>query len=436
MNLRCFLSTALMAFAFFFGAGNLIFPPFAGMQAGTDYGMAYVGYALIDVGLPLLSVLAITIAGRASFLTVDLPKKLGTCFWIVIYIILGPLVATPRTGVVPFDIGIAPFVQITSHWPVLLFTFIFFSLTLWMVLRPGKLAQIIGGVLTPVLLFFLLGMLVFMMFIPNTEVGQPMATYAKSPFGQGLLQGYLTLDAIAGLAFGTIIINTVRSFNMANEREVVRMTLLASLLASILLAVVYLGLFYMGAISQKIASHATNGGQILALFVDKNFGIPGRILLAVIIYLACLTTSVGLLTACAEFFHFLYKKISYKNWAIMLCVISFGIANVGLDGIIAISTPIVIALYPLTIVVIFAAILRKHITIDHRAMLLTCIVTAVFSFSGALHSIYPFSGGNLLLEMPLFNQGLSWLLPGSLVFILGAIMSNITKWGTCSIKAE
>ncbi|MCY4178081.1 MAG: branched-chain amino acid transport system II carrier protein [Endozoicomonadaceae bacterium] len=434
MNLRCFLATAFVAFAFFFGAGNLIFPPFAGIQSGTNYISAYIGYILIDVGLAILAIVSITIAKRASFLTVDLPKKPATCFWIAIYTILGPLVGTPRTAVVPYDIGFTSFVQTTSHWPLLLFTVLFFAATLWMVLFPGKLGKIIGEVLTPVLLLCLLVMFIFMLFIPGTKVGTPAGDYIHNPFGQGLLQGYLTLDTVAGLAFGAVIVNTVRSFNITCEQHVMRITIFASLLAGILLAGVYFGLFYMGAISQGIASHATNGGQVLALFVNKYFGLPGQIVLAVIILLACLTTSVGLVTACAEYFHFLYKKISYKSWAVLLTILSFCIANMGLDRIITISIPIVLALYPLTIVVIFAAIVRKYISIDHRFMLAACLVTLFFGFTDVMNTVTPFSKQNLLARMPFFEEGLSWLLPCVIIFILGIIMGNLK--GKRLIKPE
>ena len=427
MSRKAFLIISLMTFAFFFGAGNLIFPPFAGIQTGALFGWAYLGYILVDVGLSLLAIIAVAAVGRASFLTMDLPKWMGVVFWLVIYMIIGPVFGAPRTAVVAYDIGISPFVSgSASELSLFVFTLCFFCIALFLLFSPGRLVNIVGGILTPLLLLFLLVVYCVMFFSPHPNALESIPIHKGSAFGYGMLQGYLTMDTLAALAFGSVIIKAVRERGVADDRQVVRMTIYTSVVAGLLLAVVYLGLFYMGATNPQMADVVTNGGQVLALFVGKHLGVTGQFILALIILLACMTTAVGLITSCAEYFNFLCKSISYRAWVIALCLVSFCIANLGLDRIINLSIPVVVALYPLTIVVIFTSLMRKRLVMDYRFVILTCLVTFAFSVMGAVHHVdHNLFNHSWVTKIPLFAQGLSWLVPSVIMFVVGLVVSNI-----------
>ena len=429
MKLRPFIITALMIFAFFFGAGNLIFPPFAGMQAGTSFGWAYLGYILVDIGLSLMAILGVATVGRAFFLTTDLPKWMSVSFWLAIYLIIGPVFAVPRTSVVAYSISMAPLRealnQSHSHLLLFIFTLFFFLLTLWMVFYPGRIAKIVGGVLTPVLLGFILVLYGVMLHVPHPPITAPVPDYANSAFGKGLLQGYLTMDTLAALAFGAVIINTIRNYGITCNHQLIRFTLSTSILAGFFLAIVYFGLFYLGAISQSLVPDASNGGEILTAFVRTHLGITGELILSVIIILACLTTSVGLVSAGAEYFHFLYKRITYHQWAVVLSVLSMAIANLGLDRIIALSVPVVIALYPLAIIVIVTALLRKLLLVNHQVVVFSILVTFCFSLLDAIQSVNQMFNGSWLMRIPFFTDGLGWFIPGMSLFCIGMLITNI-----------
>ncbi len=426
MSARGFVTVAFMTFAFFFGAGNLIFPPFSGSQTGHAYGLAYTGYILVDIGLSILAIIAVSIAGRASFLTVDLPKWMGLVFWLAIYLIIGPIFAIPRVSVVSYDIGISPFLNGSSSPLLFVFTALFFTVSLVLVFFPGRLVNIIGGVLTPLLLLFLIVLYVVMMVTPHAAISSTPPISEHKAFGYGLLQGYLTMDALAALAFGAIIIKSVHNFGVKSHDKALKMTVYTSILAGILLALVYFGLFYMGAINSNMAGSVSNGGQILTSFVKMHLGVTGQVILSLIIILACLTTAVGLIAACAEYFNFLYKAIPYRVWAFLLTLISLFLANLGLNNIISLSVPVVVSLYPVAIIVVFAALVRKFIHINHNFVVVNIIIAFALGVLDAIHSVSPsLFAHTWLINLPFFDEGVTWLVPCTIVFVLNMIITNI-----------
>ena len=345
------LALGFMTFALFLGAGNIIFPPSAGMAAGEFIWRAALGFLLTGVGLPLLTVVALArVGGGMDRLTAPLGKFAGTVLAVAVYLAIGPLFATPRTAVVSFEMGIAPFSG-NSGMPLFIYTLVFFAAMLFLVLNPGQLVNRIGKFITPVLLAALLVLGGAAIFAPAGEVGAVNESYRGAPLIKGFLEGYLTMDTLGALVFGIVIATAIRDRGVTEPALVTRYSMIAGVIAAIGLSLVYLALFYLGATSQGIAGGAENGVQILTTYVQHTFGTPGSLLLAVVITLACLTTAVGLTTACGEFFSALLP-VSYRSVVIVFALFSLLVANQGLTQLISVSVPVLVGLYPLAIVLV------------------------------------------------------------------------------------
>lgn len=263
------------------------------MAAGEFIWRAALGFLLTGVGLPLLTVVALArVGGRMDRLTAPLGKFAGTVLAVAVYLAIGPLFATPRTAVVSFEMGIAPFSG-NSGMPLFIYTLVFFAAMLFLVLNPGQLVNRIGKFITPVLLAALLVLGGAAIFAPAGEVGAVNESYRGAPLIKGFLEGYLTMDTLGALVFGIVIATAIRDRGVTEPALVTRYSMIAGVIAAIGLSLVYLALFYLGATSQGIAGGAENGVQILTTYVQHTFGTPGSLLLAVVITLACLTTAVG-----------------------------------------------------------------------------------------------------------------------------------------------
>lgn len=377
------LALGFMTFALFLGAGNIIFPPSAGMAAGEHVWSAAFGFLLTGVGLPLLTVVALArVGGGIGRLTQPIGRRAGVAFAIAVYLAIGPLFATPRTAVVSFEMGVAPFTG-DGGAPLLVYTVAYFSVVLFLVLNPGRLVDRVGKVITPVLLSALLVLGGAAIFAPAGEIGRSSGEYQSAPLVQGFLQGYLTMDTLGALVFGIVIATAIRDRGISDSRLVTRYSMIAGVIAATGLSLVYLALFYLGATSQGIAGDAQNGVQILTAYVQQTFGVSGSLLLAVVITLACLTTAVGLITACGEFFSDLLP-VSYKTVVIVFSLFSLLVANQGLTQLISLSVPVLVGLYPLAIVLIALSLFDRLWVSAPRVFVPVMIVALLFGIVDGL----------------------------------------------------
>jgi LIVCS family branched-chain amino acid:cation transporter len=414
------LALGFMTFALFLGAGNIIFPPSAGMAAGENIGLAALGFLLTGVGLPLLTIVALArVGGGMDRLTAPLGKHAGMLFAVAVYLAIGPLFATPRTAVVSFEMGVAPFTG-NSSTALLLYTLAYFAAVLFLSLNPGQLVDRIGKFITPVLLAALLVLGGAALLMPAGEIGQTSADYQDTPFVQGFLQGYLTMDTLGALVFGIVIATAIRDHGVTDSKLVTRYSVIAGLIAAVGLSLVYLALFYLGATSQGIAGEAQNGVQILTAYVQHTFGTPGSLLLAVVITLACLTTAVGLLTACGEFFSGLLG-VSYRIVVLVFGLFSLVVANQGLTQLISFSIPVLVGLYPLAIVLVALSLLGGFWRSSARVFRPVMAVALVF---GVVDGIAAAGGSELIPSffsaLPMADQSLGWLIPVLLTLALAA----------------
>lgn len=439
LSFKSYAVVGMMLFALFFGAGNLIFPAQLGQYAGTAVWVAILGFLITGVGLPLLGILAIGYS-KSNDLQ-DLSSRVhpiyGLLFTSLLYLTIGPFFALPRTGAVAYEVGIAPFVSDGSMAAFLMiFSLAFFAVALFISLNPSKIVDSVGKFLSPAILVTLAVLLVAAFFAPMGEAGAPQAGYLDNAFMTGFLEGYNTMDALASLVFGIIVIAAIRKMGVNSPKGVLNATLKSGLVAAALLAVVYAGIAVLGATSTSTLGLLDTGGPVLSGASAHYFGTFGALLIAVIITLACLTTAIGLIVANAEYFHKLMPKVSYKVFVVIFSVFALVVTNAGLANIITFSIPVLMFLYPLAIVLIllaFTSPLFKH----SRAVYATTITVTFFiavidglkTLTGTLEVANP-AWLQAVIDtystiLPLYNEGLGWLLPAiATIIITGIIVPN------------
>ncbi|WP_314595220.1 branched-chain amino acid transport system II carrier protein [uncultured Selenomonas sp.] len=424
------LTLGFMMFSVFFGAGNLIFPPALGQAAGTNTLPAMLGFMTTGVGLPLLGIMAIALAGGEY---VQLLKRrtfpwFATALLIILYLIIGPLFAMPRTGAVSFEIGIRPFVGAGDvTLPQAVYTALFFGASYYLSLNPNKLIDRVGKMLTPALLVVLVILFLRTFWSPMGAVLDPTGVYLESPYAQGFQDGYQTMDLLATIAIGALVVNAVRYRGVTDTRTIGKACLTAGLITVFLMACVYGSLAYLGATSVTALGHSENGGQLLAEAVRIFFGAAGNVLLALIIILACITTCCGITSSAAMFFHKLFKKkVSYERLLLFSTIFSFGASNIGLTQIIALAVPFLVAIYPLVIVFVILSLFDRFIGWRKSIYQGAVLVTFAFSLTDAMHAAG--FGSAALYEMlaahvPFYGVMMGWVCPAVAGAVLGFIIS-------------
>ncbi|WP_226036228.1 branched-chain amino acid transport system II carrier protein [Aquibacillus saliphilus] len=414
-------------FALFFGAGNLIYPPTLGIEAGTSYWIALGGFILTGVGLPIIAVAAIAlISNKTTELGTQVHPLFAIGFSSLIYLAIGPFFGIPRAANVAYEMSIIPLFSepLNQSFLLFLFTVIFFIVVYWLSLNPKKLVDRIGQWLTPALLIAIAALSVGSLLILDSNVQAPNEKYQDNPFFTGFLEGYLTMDAIAALAFGIIVITAFREFGITNRREMVIFTIKAGCVAGLGLALVYGSIGWIGA---KMATSGTfeNGGQILSSAAELTFGYYGNILLGIIVALACLTTSIGLTVACGQYFTKI-TKISYRWIVTLVTIVSFLIANLGLNQIIAISVPVLVAIYPIAIVLILLTLIPRLVGTSKRIYRYSVMLTAIISIYEGLNAfgIYITGVQPIIESLPLFSIGLGWLIPAIIGGLIGWLVDK------------
>lgn len=398
-----------MLFAFFLGAGNIIFPPLAGQLAGDHLMPAMFGFLLTAVGLPLITIVAIAVAGGSwEHLTQDLPKKAAVLMAALIFIIIGPAFAAPRTGLVAYEMAVKPFFLDASQTHLTSFSILFFAVAMIFAWFQGRLIDLIGKVLTPVLFLGLIVLAIAVFIDPQGEMMGAHGEYLTQPLTKGFLEGYNTMDTFASLMFGMLMVDALRSKGITERAATTKYLICAGCIAAAGLAFVYISLFYLGATSSTIAAGADNGGAVLSQYVQALFGPYGQIVLSIIVLLACLTTAIGLISACSDFFSS-KTKLTYKQWVIINGAACALIANVGLSQLISLSVPVLFALYPVAVALVALTFVRSKLPnprVAYRSVLLVSLLFALID--AAKVAGLDVSAFNML---PLFEVGMGWVLP-------------------------
>ncbi|WP_110953428.1 branched-chain amino acid transport system II carrier protein [Anaerosinus massiliensis] len=446
LTLSSYVLIGSMLFGLFFGAGNLIFPVHMGQAAGSNVVPATIGFLVTGIGLPFLGVVAIGISKSDGLF--GLASRVHPVFaysmTVLLYLTIGPFFALPRTGTVSYEIGLAPYIAAEYQmFGLAVFTILFFLIALIFSLKPSKILTWVGKILNPLFLLFL-AFLIGMSFLnPMGTVSgaEIQGMYVAEPFFKGFTEGYNTMDALASLAFGIIVVQTIKDLGVQSPRNIAMGTIKAGIVSVVLMGIIYSCLAYIGATSISQYQASANGGIALAQIAKYYFGSAGSILLAIIVTLACLKTAIGLITACSETFQKIFPGLmEYRAYVILFTIVSCIIANAGLTQIIVLSIPALMFLYPLAIMLIvltFLSPLFQHRQIVYRT---TTVCTLFVSIADAFNAMPNFikeeSGVQIFLNfyqtfLPFFDIGMGWVIPMfvglSIGWIIGIFQKNSAR---------
>ena len=429
-------------FGMFFGAGNLIFPVHLGQMAGSNAVPAIIGFVITAVTIPILAVAAIgnTHSDDLLHLSSKVSGWYGKVFTAALYLTIGPFFAIPRCASVSFTTGLEPIIG-ESHYRLwqLVFTFVFFAFVMYFSLRPGKITTWIGRVINPLFLIFLGILIIVALINPGAPVSEvtPVEGYQSGALFNGIIEGYGTMDAIAGLAFGIVIINVVRDLGVDDDGDVARETLKSGIFTGILMLIIYALTIIMGAQSRGLFEISPNGGIALTQISNHYLGAVGSVILAITITLACLKTAIGLITSCGEMFLKLVPgKLNYRGWAMFFTLFSFIVSNVGLTAIINYAVPVLMLLYPLATVLIIMALFEKAFGKSKYVygwVTLGAFIPAVFDFcktlpegvQTALHIPAMTELGRSIF--PFFDHGLGWVVPALIGLVIGIVLTLVNR---------
>lgn len=431
LNRKQIMLVSFMLFSLFFGAGNLIFPPFLGQNAGSNTMPAIAFFLITAVILPVLGVIVVARFDGLEKLGNKVGKRFSLVFTILIYLSIGPGLGIPRAASLPFEMALAPYLPEEAPLGLflLIFSAVFFTIALWLAMTPNKLVERIGKFLTPTLLTLIVFLFINYLLRGQKVIAQPQPEYASNPYVKGFLEGYLTMDTIAALNFGIVIANAIRSFKVTDKKSIMKYTALSGLFAGMILASVYLMLSTMGMGSSGVFTIQENGAWTLRCIVHQVFGDFGAILLAAIFTLACLTTCVGLITSCSQYFSTLSRHLTYKRCVYLISGFSFLICNQGLNMILSISVPVLDAIYPVSIVLIVLGLCEQWISDNKWIYPSTILVTGIISVVYALENTHILLGSlNTVFHLlPFYSLGLGWVSAALFVSISTIIMSKTIK---------
>lgn len=435
LSISSYLFVGSMLFGMFFGAGNLIFPVHMGQEAGAQLLPATVGFLITAIGLPFLGIVAIGISGSSGLY--DLASRVHPSYakfmTVLLYLTIGPAFALPRTATVSYQVGLAPYISEGSQSTALaLFTLVFFALAITFALRPNKILVWIGKLLNPLFLAFLaiLIAIAFLQPMGHLSTAAVHGDYAGHAFFKGFTEGYNTMDVLASLAFGIIVVRTLHDLGIRTPGGVAWGTVKAGAISVLLMGIIYSCLSTIGTMSVGQFELSANGGVALAQIATFYFGSFGAVLLALIVTLACLKTAIGLITACSETFEELFpNSVSYRVYAWVFTIFSFLIGNLGLTEIITLAVPILMFLYPLAITLVLLAFLSSVFGNCQPIYLSTTIFTLLAALGDAFNampkSVLELDWVQQLLAiyhvLPFFDIGMGWIIPSLVGLTVGCI---------------
>ncbi len=407
-----FIFISLMLFSMFFGAGNLIFPPFLGQNSGTSFVPAIIGFLITAVGSPVLGIVVISRFGPLHKLTDHIHPIFSTVFGITLYLSIGPCLAIPRAASMPYEMAIANYLPsgFSAQTGLFIFSVLFFGFCCVLALNPSELIDALGKIMTPILLLLIFAVFVMGFIKPLSGFAPPREVYQSAPFTKGFMEGYLTMDTLGALNFGVLIANSIRSGGVKNEKSITRYSMGVGILSGAILAVIYLMLGWLGAMASSQFPVGANGAVTLTELVHWFFGPVGPVILAAIFLLACLTTCIGLISCCSEYFSS-FGKLSYKTWVIIISIWSLVVSNFGLTQILSFSVPVLNFLYPIVIVIILLGLFHELYKNNRIIYPLTVAVTAAVSLIAELDKLHIAIPGvtALMQHLPMYDISMGWV---------------------------
>ena len=417
------LVVGMALFAMFLGAGNIIFPPFMGVNTGNLWWLAFIGYALTGTGMPMLGVLALSkVGGDSNNISKRVSIKFAAVLNTLILLFIGPLFAIPRTAATTMELSIQPYLGDVVSPGIIKFVggAIFFIICLSLAISENNVIDRIGAILTPILVVFLLTMIVMSVVKPIGTPGEPART--TNIFYYGFSTGYQTMDGMGSIVMGGSAAFALMRKGYSRE-ETSGMLKYVAMIAGIGLTVVYMGFTWIGASASKMFANAENleHSDLTVQVVKLLGGNFGQALLAGIIFFACVTTATGLIVTASDYFSHLFKdKVSYRMIAIIVTVISYAISTIGVQNIITIAGPVLEVIYPVVIVLIILNLFNEKIRFDYafRGAVFATIAVAIVIGLTFIPSAKE-AAQNILNQIPLGSEGFGYIVPAVVGLIVG-----------------
>ena len=419
-------------FSMLFGAGNLLFPPYLGLISGKEWITSLTGFVLADVGISLLVLAACAkYSGDLDKVLNRAGKNVSKLIGIAAILCIGPLLAIPRTAATTLEMGIVPILGESNILISIISSIIFFGLTLALAIRQSKVVDIIGKILTPTLLIALLILIINGIMNPIADLNSE--AMIENLFQEGVSQGYLTMDALGVAALATVIISSIDDRGYKNSNEKIKLTMKSGLVAGLGLIIVYGGLMYLGAMLSNMDGNPygvnTPQASLMVVLTNILFGYTGKIILCVIVTLACLTTAIGLTSATAKYFSNITNgKLKYKSTVIAICLFSMVVSNFGVDTIIKFSSPILEVVYPVLMVLAAMSLIFGNIKNDNvfKGAALATFIVSLLTVANGLWGIAP-----IMIKLPLASFGFNWIVPAIIGGLIGNFIKTPSKTDTC-----
>lgn len=406
-------------FAAFFGAGNLILPPFLGFQAGPDWWLVAFGFLISATIIPFMALFA---HARLQGTMLDFGNKVSPLFSLVfclcVYVIAISL-PVPRTAAVTHEMAIQPFFDSSS----LVTSCIYFTLVFLFAINRGKVIDLLGKYLTPLIGIILVIIICVGVF---SSAEQVRASTFETPLLSGFFEGYQTYDAIAGLLTGGIIIISlnIKGYTSFENKKVIIAR--SGAIAMLGLLIIYIGLIFVGANYNLQFSSNPTRSELLFEITHLTLGRIGNSFLSILVALSCFTTAVCVIVGTADFFKGLFNQSQrvYILSLLITCFVGIFVGQMDVNYIINIALPALMFIYPLTIVLIFLNVIPQKWA-SKRVYKAVVLVTFLFSIPDFLGFLIKAGWLTYIKNIiPLANKNLTWLLPALAIFI---IMNSLPK---------
>ncbi len=406
-------------FAMFFGAGNLIFPPFLGWFSGKSWVLGFLCFILVDVGLSLITLIVVAMIGKGAIgISEKLGKKVSMLIMILNVICIGPLIAIPRTSATTYEFMIRPIIPSVSLWE---FSAIYFLIVIFLCIKQSKVIDIVGAILAPVMFIALMYLILKGVTSPLGEI--TLQAYNSSVVKEGILAGYQTMDMMAAIVFSSGVIIAIKSKGYTDKKHQFKIISLSGIVAAVALFIVYGGLTYIGATASSIYPEVAQS-ELLIKITDQLIGRNGVIVLGIIVGIACMTTSIGLVSSSSSFFvEISNEKFKYTHLVILFSFISYLISTMGIDTIIQVAAPILDLIYPVLLILVFLGLFEKKITnknvyvFSSLAAFVVCVIALVEKNFGSI----------VVNKLPFYKYGFAWVVPAIIFGILGNFVNKKNK---------
>lgn len=426
------VAIGLMLFAMFLGAGNVIFAPMVGQEAGTNVWIAMSGFLITGVGLVLLAIFALTRGGgTVEKLASRVSPLFAVIFSVLLFLTLGPIYVIPRTTSVVYEIAVNPLLGEGINTKLILFVFssIFILLTILLSWNTTKFVDRLGKIITPIFGVLLLAIIVKSIISPMGAIGAPQESFSSDIFLKGFTQGYYTMDVLAAFVFGGIFIKSIGALGIKSQKVVSSLFMKAGLITIIGLIILQVSMAWIGASSVEAIGYKGNGGEVLAESAKVLFGQIGIYMIGTVIFLTGITTNVACLAAVSEYFERIVPSVSYKFWLIIFSLLSLVITNFGLNTILTMASPILLLLYPLAIALIALVLLNNFFKGYRSVYVSTIIGVGMIAILDALKeaNVFPEQINSAFGFIPLFESGAGWIITGILGGIIGFVLAKVNN---------